>query len=122
MLHTGFSLKLRELYCHGDQWAVYELQDGDRYQLTKAELDWLDFVRGRYAIADHFDDNIEDGIYTVDTIGLSEALWMDDCRHYPACLDDETPLALIVYFTADTSTHARISSIKNISSLLDNGY
>jgi len=109
MLHTGFNLKLRELYCRGDQWAVYEFQDGDRYQLTKGELGWLDFVRGRYAIADHFDDNMEDDIYTVDTIGLSESLWMDGCRHYPACLDDETPLALIVYFTADTAMCADLS-------------
>ena len=44
---------------------LYDIQDNAsmgitiKYQLTKDELQWLDFVRGRYSIADYIDKNME---------------------------------------------------------------
>jgi hypothetical protein len=106
MIHTSESLLAQD---GNDENYHYELMDGEKYRLSKDELDWLSFVRGRYAIAEHFDNNIVDGVYTMDTIGLSESLWMDDCRHYPACLSEDSVLAMIVWYSADTDRIARIS-------------
>lgn len=106
MIHTQESLR-----AHDGEFENYhyQLQDGEKYKLSRDELKWLDFVRGRYAIAEHFDDNMVDGVYTMDTIGLSEALWMDDTRYKPACLSENTVLCTIVWYSADTDSIAEIS-------------
>ena len=106
MIHTAESLRAQ-----GDELEnyQYQLMDGEQYKLSDDELIWLDFVRGRYAIADHFDDNIVDGVYTMDTIGLSEALWADDTHHTPACLSEDSVLSIIVWYSADTDSIARTS-------------
>lgn len=114
MIHTAESLRAQ-----GDELEnyQYQLMDGEQYKLSDGELDWLDFVRGRYAIAEHFDDNIVDGVYTMDTIGLSEALYDDDTRFKPACLSENSVLCAIVWYSADTDSIAEIS--KHINT--DNG-
>ena len=111
MIHTTESLRAQGkfLYDGDEENYDYELMDGEQYKLSDGELEWLDIVRGRYAIAEHFDDNIVDGVYTMDKIGLSEALWMDDTRHTPACLSKDSVLCAIVWYSADTDRIARIS-------------
>jgi len=78
----------------------YQLTDGEQYRLTDEELGWLDFVRGRYCIADHLDENIESGVYTVDTIGLGEA--MEDDGMFPkiVMLSEDSVLHRIAFFSA----------------------
>lgn len=96
-IHTSDSLKAQD----GDSENLhYQLEDGDQYQLTEGELGWLDFVRGRYSIADHIDENMIDGIYTMDSIGLGEAL--DETGMFPkaVCLSEETTLQAIFFYSA----------------------
>jgi hypothetical protein len=97
MIHTSESLKSQD----GDYENYhYQLEDGDKYRLTEDELHWLDFVRGRYSIADHIDQNITDGVYTLDTHGLGEAL--DETGMFPkaVCLSDDTALQAIFFYSA----------------------
>jgi hypothetical protein len=79
----------------------YQLEDGERYQLTDGELRWLhNFVDGRYSIADHIIENMEDNIYTVDTIGLGQA--MDDDGMFPkiVMLSEDSVLHRIAFYSA----------------------
>ena len=97
MIHTSESLKAKD----GDYENFhYQLEDGDQYQLTEDELGWLDFVRGHYSIADHLDENIVDGVYTMDSVGLGEAL--DETGMFPkaVCLSDDTVLQAIFFYSA----------------------
>jgi hypothetical protein len=97
MIHTSESLKAQD----GDYENYhYQLEDGDKYRLTEDELHWLDFVRGRYSIADHIDQNMTDGVYTLDTHGLGEAL--DETGMFPkaVCLSDDTALQAIFFYSA----------------------
>jgi hypothetical protein len=97
MIHTSESLKSQD----GDYENYhYQLEDGDKYRLTEDELHWLDFVRGRYSIADHIDQNMTDGVYTLDTHGLGEAL--DETGMFPkaVCLSDDTALQAIFFYSA----------------------
>ena len=102
MIHTEFNLRYRALFSE-DDWDIYDLKDGERYRFTKDELGWLDFIRSSYRIADHFMDNMVDDIYTMDRSGLNEALWLDGTKYRPACLNEKTALAFIVWYTADMS-------------------
>ena len=103
MTHTSESLKAMD----GDfENYHYQLEDGERYELTDGERGWLDCVSGRYSIADHMWDNIEQCeetnalIYTVDTVGMGEALADDgtDCK--APCLSDDTALQAIFFYSA----------------------
>lgn len=81
----------------------YYLQDGDKYILTEGELGWLDFVRGRYSIADHVDDNLErdendNHVYTLDIMAMSRALDDDGMYGKAVMLDDETALQAIFFY------------------------
>ena len=69
-----------------------------KYRMTAAELGWLDFVRGRYSIADYIDNNLEDDIVTLDD-GLSQAL-EDDCAGWgkATCLADDTALQKLFFW------------------------
>jgi hypothetical protein len=54
-IHTSKSLKAQD-----DSTAEnyhYQLEDGEQYQLTEGELEWLEFVCGRYSIHDHIVEN-----------------------------------------------------------------
>ena len=97
MIHTSESLKSQD----GDYENYhYQLEDGEQYRLTEDELHWIDFVRGRYSIADHIDQNMTDGVYTLDTHGLGEAL--DETGMFPkaVCLSDDTALQAIFFYSA----------------------
>lgn len=89
----------------------YQLDDGERYALTDGEVDWLyNWVRGKYVIADHLIENIicysaeENGndvyVYTVDTIGLGEALTDDLCFPKAVMLSDDSALQAIMFYSA----------------------
>lgn len=102
-IHTSDSLKEQD----GDYENFhYQLTDGERYQLTDGETKWLlNFVRGRYTIADHLMENTEeddDGnlIYTIDTFGMSEALECDQCFPKAVMLSDDSALQAIFFYSA----------------------
>lgn len=88
----------------------YQLDDGERYALTDGEQDWLyNWVRGKYAIADHLIKNIEcdenaEGndvyVYTVDTIGLGEALTEDQTFPKAVMLSDDSALQGVMFYSA----------------------
>jgi len=97
MIHTHDSLRSQD----GDfENFHYQLDDGERYRLTDAELGWLKFVSGRYAIADHVRDNLVDDVYTVDIEGMSEALKDDTMSPKAVCLSDDTVLQSIFFYSA----------------------
>jgi hypothetical protein len=101
MIHTSESLRAQD----GDfENYHYQLTDGERYRLTDGELGWLKFVRGRYVIADHIIDNLEDDVYTVDLCGMSEALEDDGCFPKAVCLSDDTVLQAIFFYSAEDMT------------------
>ena len=97
MIHTSESLRAQD----GDfENYHYQLEDGQRYQLTEGELGWLEFVRGRYSIADHLSNNLdESGVYTVDTLGMSEALAEDSSFPKAVCLSDDTSLQAVFFYS-----------------------
>jgi hypothetical protein len=97
MIHTSESLKSQD----GDYENYhYQLEDGDKYRLTEDELHWIDFVRGRYSIADHIDQNMTDGVYTMDSYGLGEALGETGMFPKAVCLSDDTALQAIFFYSA----------------------
>lgn len=97
MIHTNDSLRSQD----GDfENYHYQLEDGEQYRLTDAELGWLKFVSGRYAIADHIRENLVDDVYTVDLHGMSEALEDDGMFPKAVCLSDDTVLQSIFFYSA----------------------
>ena len=97
MIHTNESLRSQD----GDfENFHYQLNDGEQYRLTDAELGWLKFVSGRYAIADHIQENLVDDVYTVDLEGMSEALEDDGMFPKAVCLSDDTVLQSIFFYSA----------------------
>ena len=101
MIHTHDSLRSQD----GDfENYHYQLNDGEQYRLTEAELSWLRFVLGRYAIADHIRKNLVDGVYTVDLHGMSEALEDDGMFPKAVCLSDDTALQAIFFYSANEVT------------------
>lgn len=97
MLHTSESLKAQDT--EWENWH-YHLDDGEEYQLTDGELKWLKFVTNRYAIADHIYENLDNhGVYTVDTIGMSEALADDGVDYAAVCLSDDSALNAIFFYS-----------------------
>ena len=115
-IHTSESLKLQDDdECDNYH---YQLVDGEKYLLTDGEAHWLfNWVKGKYAIADHLIKNIESTlapadelintgkaeiryIYTVDTIGLGEALEADGMFPKAVMLSDNTALQAIFFYSA----------------------
>ena len=97
MIHTSESLKAQD----GDYENYhYQLEDGEQYLLTEGELGWLDFVEGRYSIADHLEDNMVDGVYTMDSYGLGKALQETGMFPKAVCLSDDTVLQAIFFYSA----------------------
>lgn len=106
-VHTSESLKAQDGRFENFH---YQLDDGERYALTDGEIDWLyNWVRGKYVIADHLIENItcdedEDGndvyVYTVDTIGMGEALTDDQCFPKAVMLSDDSALQAIMFYSA----------------------
>jgi len=97
MIHTSESLKAQDGRFENYH---YQLDDGDQYKLTEGELGWLVFVRGRYSIADHIDDNMVSGVYTMDSYSLGVALAEDGIDHKAVCLSDDSTLQAIFFYSA----------------------
>ena len=71
-----------------------------QYRLTADEIKWIDFVRGRYSIADYLDENMVEDILTIsDADEMSQAL-NDDCNGFgkAVCLSDETALQKLFFW------------------------
>lgn len=97
MIHSSESLKAQD----GDfENFHYQLDDGEKYRLNDGELEWLDFVRGRYAIADHLLENMVEGVYTMDAYDLGEALEETGMFPKAVCLSDDTALQAIFFYSA----------------------
>ena len=102
-LHTSESLKLQD-DDEGDNYH-YQLVDGEKYLLTDGEADWLfNWVKGKYEIASHLLENIvetEKGyVYTIESIGLGEALEADQCFPKAVMLSDDSALQAIFFYSA----------------------
>ena len=78
----------------------YQLKDGERYQLTDGELGWLDHVTHKYRIADHIIENMEDNIYTMDVIGLGQAMYDDGMFPKIVMLSEDSVLHRIAFYSA----------------------
>lgn len=101
-IHTSQSLKDQDDDCDNYH---YQLVDGEKYLLTDGEADWLfNWVKGKYEIASHLIDNIEETdqgyIYTMDTIGLGEALEADGMFPKAVMLSDDSALQAIMFYSA----------------------
>jgi len=75
------------------------LNDGEQYELTTDELGWLDFIDGKYSIADHLRANMVGNVYTVDTFGMSEALEADGISYKAVMLSDDSALQAIFFYS-----------------------
>ena len=97
MIHTSESLKAQD--GKFEDWH-YQLEDGEQYQLTEGELEWLYFVNGNYAIASHICDNMINDVYTMDSLSLGTCL--DDDGMFPKAvmLSDDTALQAIFFYSA----------------------
>lgn len=88
---------------------LYDLQESFsscgrsfQYILTKDELHWLDFVRGRYSIAEWIDENLNDDILTFVFPGdLSQALSDDGVQFKAVCLSDDTALQKLFFWLSE---------------------
>jgi len=101
-IHTSESLKAQDGEFENFH---YQLDDGERYLLTDGEADWLfNWVRGKYAIADHLIKNIENTdqgyVYTMYTLGLGGALEADGMFPKAVMLSDDTALQAIMFYSA----------------------
>lgn len=80
---------------------LYEIQEKCviKYEMTEAELQWLDFVKGRYTIADYLLDNLEENTVSIDALDVSNALDAD-CEGFgkAVMLSDDTALQRILFW------------------------
>lgn len=102
-VHTSESLKSQD--DDESENYHYQLVDGEKYLLTDGESDWLfNWVKGKYAISDHLIDNIVETdkgyIYTIDTIGLGEALEADQMFPKAVMLSDDSALQAVFFYSA----------------------
>ena len=102
-IHTSQSLKAQDDPSTDN--FHYQLNDGERYLLTDGEAGWLfNWVRGKYVIADHLIENIQNTdqgyVYTLDAIGLGEALNDDGMFPKAVMLSDDTALQAIMFYSA----------------------
>jgi len=82
----------------------YQLEDGEQYQLTKGEEDWLCFISGRYCIYDYINNNTQEDeegnlILTIDTYEMSEALEDDGISCKAVMLSDDSVLQAIFFYS-----------------------
>jgi hypothetical protein len=100
-MHTSESLKAQDTDFENFH---YQLEEGEQYQLTEGEIEWLDFIYGKYCIYDHVKENskLVDGghiVYTVDIFGMSEALENDGISHKAVMLSDDSALQAIFFYS-----------------------
>ena len=70
------------------------------YQLTEAEQGWVDFVRGKYSIADWIDENTNGDLLTFDCAETMSKALDDDCdgAGKAVCLSDDTALQKLFFW------------------------
>ena len=101
-IHTSESLKAQD----GDfENYHYLLEDGEKYQLSKGEKEWLDMVTGRYSIADYILDNSEEDesgnlVLTINIFDMSLALLDDGMFPKAVMLSDDSALQAIFFYSA----------------------
>ena len=77
----------------------FGIMGGIRYKLSKEEDVWLNFVKGRYCIANYICDNTdENGITTFESMVFSPILDGDGMRGKAVCLSDKTALQKIFFY------------------------
>ena len=85
---------------------LYKLQDSFsscgipfRYKMTKEELIWLGFVKGRYCIANWIASNLEGNILTFHCpTALKQAIEDDGMEHKAVMLSDDTALQRLFFW------------------------
>jgi DNA polymerase sigma len=85
---------------------LFELQDSFsffgvpfKYEMTEGELRWIDFVIGRYCIADWIVSNLKGNILTFDCpIALKEAIEGDGMDNKAVMLSDDTALQRLFFW------------------------
>ena len=70
-----------------------------QYELTLGDLEWLDVIGNRYAIAALISNNLdrETAVATLDVVGVAEALAADSVDRCP-CLSEDSYLNKLVWF------------------------
>ena len=101
IIHTSESLKAQDSDMENYH---YQLEDGEKYQLTSGEIGWIEHINGKYCIADHlydhsYCDDEDNLIYIVDIEAMSEALRDDDCRYKAVMLSDDAALQAIFFYS-----------------------
>ena len=94
---SDYILSLDDLYDIQEQVCCFG--SSIQYQLTDDELGWLDFIRGKYCIADYIADNMtDDGVVTIDN-DISKSL-DDDCGGWgkATMLSDDTALQKLIFW------------------------
>ncbi|RLD84439.1 MAG: hypothetical protein DRJ10_01185 [Bacteroidetes bacterium] len=80
---------------------LYALQELDvvYYQLSKGELGWLEFIKGKYSIADYVYSNLYNGILALERLEMSKVL-DDDCKGFgkAAMLSDDSGLQRLFFW------------------------
>ena len=85
---------------------LYDLQESFcscgipfKYRMTKGELVWLDFVKGRYCIADWITSNLESDILTFNCpFALREAIEADGMQNKAVMLSDNAALQKLFFW------------------------
>jgi hypothetical protein len=96
-VHTSQSLKAQDGAFENYH---YQLEDGEKYKLSEGEMYWMSYIRDKYAIYNHLIWNMEGNIYTVDLVGMSEALVADGCECKAPCLSGESALQAIFFYSS----------------------
>jgi hypothetical protein len=70
------------------------------YVMTGDELGWLDWMRGRYCIADYIDEHRDGNVLTIDDCTEMSQSLNSDCDGYgkAVCLSDDTALQKIFFW------------------------
>ena len=100
-------LEMENLYELQDEFSCSEIPFS--YEITDGELGWLEFVRGRYSIADWVEENLtciedEEAEYEKYFLKfdnpdkLTECLEEDGIPHKAVCLDENTALARLFFW------------------------
>lgn len=87
---------------------LYDLQDAFgssgipfKYELTDAEIGWLNHIRGKYSIADYIDERLEGNILTfTDPTTLTEVLEGDGIENKAVMLSNDTALQKIFFWVS----------------------
>ena len=102
---------------------LYEVQEMGccKYRLTSGELAWLDFVTGKYDIADYLRNSLHNGVVTLGSEPMSEALDADNGHSggKAACLSEDTALAKLMWWLyEDTDSYGTMVAPKETQKIV----